>query len=649
MSDHIQATSHLPLAPRAEEQIEGAVEEEQIEGAPEPKKTFEYNATRLFERNVKDSLGTRLAKTVLAMILLIPTLIFDIGRRIAFALNLTNGKSVNVVDLISGKVQGGIDKVKNLYKRLTTPKEITTEEQNAIATKKMQTLSARLIEGYKNLNGGYLHSNSSFSTPYALSAEKQIQKTKQELIDEVKSFAIRNGNSGEEFFNQVKLAHKTVLKAIESAAQGEIYIRNKQERSGNTAYLRNVAQKEFARALNSQRMTFKDAFIKACVKGDLVDGLKLGIRRNFLTLDEARTILEGRSREVYEENLSSGLEVAAQAKKGLIDDAVNKELLQADQVEGIYSRTRPKVETLIQTAYESIQQIEGETEQVNRIIEIADQLMKDKVLADTDANHFRASVKAKFDQAQREAEEAARVLESQRLAAEELAQSKEALLARFEGMVELTSTKQKQGLQLISGYREAEKTLRAKTKELEELQKSTVSFKGKSISILEAAEKYNQSVVTISKIRNAEKREQKLHDLNTKEYNEGTIHLIQKLQNLQMELSKLIESQAACAKAIKGLHQEVLHLNQVFKVFAKNNVHGLDDHRQKEIAPYAKQLDQLVEELTKQYNEVNGSTLFNRIISGETVSKTVNANPDDNRAEVETLLGTFAGETQVAV
>src|SRR3990167_2817979 len=144
---------------------------------PEQQK-FEWNVTRLFVHNQAHSMARTWGVRVLSLLIGLPTLLLDLGRRLAFAVSMVNGKSFSLIDKTLGGCKTLSDKVSSAYHSCMNP------------DKKFESLASKLVEGYKVLN-----KESHFGTNRSGKAETLITETQKALTDEIKKFVERNAQT----------------------------------------------------------------------------------------------------------------------------------------------------------------------------------------------------------------------------------------------------------------------------------------------------------------------------------------------------------------------------------------------------------------------------------------------------------------------
>ncbi len=162
---------------------------------------------------------------VLSVLLLpftILTLIVDLGRRLAFSAGLVNGKSFSLITKTGEAAQAVASKVQSVYKSYMG-KDLTVEQLNERSQKEIQAHAKQLVDGYRALNGGTFHTNSSFSSPHALNGERQISRAQTDLINDINAFVARNATTAEDFVQVLAQAKAMVSEQINEAAGDDVF------------------------------------------------------------------------------------------------------------------------------------------------------------------------------------------------------------------------------------------------------------------------------------------------------------------------------------------------------------------------------------------------------------------------------------------
>ncbi|MBU6383782.1 MAG: hypothetical protein KGQ49_02595 [Verrucomicrobia bacterium] len=627
--------------PVTTEPVTGVVVEEQ---KPSVKNSFEWNVERLFANDPKHvkTWGER----ILAVFLALPVLILDLGRGLAYSVDLIQGKSWDILGDTSKACQGVASKVSSVFHSVTAKKELSLEEQNERSQKNIQKRAEDLIDGYKNLNGGYFHTNSSFSSPFALKAEKQIRQAKEALIQEVNAYVARNAASIENF-RQVRIeAHRMVEKAIYAAAKDEFYIANKTERRGQPPLLRDVALREFLETSFNGALdpVFSD---KADESGNFAEGVKKGLETGAITRTTAIALLHERAGKVYQEALPQGMNVAETALNQFLNASVEAGVINSEMKTAISNHIQPDVEVLASAAAREIARANTVSEEIRlRLVSIAGALQKAKRLRAEDVSQFLTSAdvqvkkeKQLFLAEQTKAKAEAERMEVERAALAQKTADQEAHFSKFQGLLNLIAKKQNELAAQIQKYDDMDVARGEMGRQMDEIRNEKVLFRGSEKTVLEVADEYYKAISRIStsdKLTSTERKEQ-LDRLNKEEFGRTTVERILALDALRPKMIQLVDDQARLADGIEENHHELVRLKTVYGVFRKNQLFLLDESHRKAVEEQEKGIRKTHKLLNDRHNTIRKTGLIDRLKT-EQPAVPVNRDPMANNEEVEKLL-----------
>lgn len=655
------------INPLADQRVEGApiVKEKnelnaQVEGAVEgaqPQQKFEWNVERLLSRDENHSLFRTWFVRVLALVVGIPTLLLDLVRLGAFQLGLVNGKSFSLIDKTSDACQALAHKVSGVYHSMTAEKELTLEGQNAILKQRMQDAAKKYIAGYKSLNGGYFHSNNSFSTPHALSAEKTIQKAKTELASLAVEFISTNARSADNFTDVVDAAMLLARDAISNAAKDDIYIENKVARMGPRLSLANVAIAEFDQAFQSvvSRGVLANQFIDiAHGSEDFVAALRKGVESGVLSESQAKEAMQQKAEMSYMQALDTGAQEAETVVTKVLNDAIKADVLSRNEAVVINEGIQPPVEALAVAAAKDIAK-EGvsEVQTKTRLIQASKTLQKAKRLKDKDVSAFLTSAEAAIAKAKIEVEaERARLkeesdrLEAQRVALVQKVTDQKNLLGQFEGMLDLISQRQSALTSQFASFDEMTVELENLAKQLKTLQDEKVTIRGSEVTVFRAAAEYVKALTNLlSSEMTAAARKDQMDALEAQGFTAQTIAKIEQLKALEPTLRSLINRQAALAADAEKNHDELVRLKAVYRVFRKNNIKGLQKLNRQAIVAREAVVERTQKTLNERHLHVVGKSGIRARLTLDQPSNPVNVEPEANRAEVAALVEAFRKPT----
>ncbi len=622
-------------------------EREGEEGAAQPsvEKKFEWNVERLFVRNPEHSQSRTWFVRFLGLFIAIPTLLLDLGRYLAFSVGLVNGKSYSLIDKTSDACQALAAKVKAFM----APKELTLEEQNELAKQRIETHAHRFVEGYRKLNGGYFHTNSSFSSPYALNAEKQIRREKAALVREVNEYVAKNAESPEDFVKQVEVAKRIVFGAIDRVAGDDFYIANKVERFGEPDLLRDVANDEFSKALEvSNKGLLAENFVNIATKaGSFASSIRRGVETGVLSPVQAKEAVLGQAQSIYLQGLETGIEEAEKILSHHLDSAIQEGLISQNESALINAHIQPAVEVLAIAAARDLARINPpEVEIPNRLISIAKDLQSRNRLEEEDVSKFLTSAEGLITEAkeqveaeQLKAKEEAGRIEAENLEALQKAAEQHSLYTQFNGMLGLIANRQDALTSQFLNYDQMEIDRRKIAEELETTRNAMVAIDNEEITILDAADLYFKKLSKISQANLTPiQREEQMNALEDEGFTKATIDQIQKLKDLTPRLHQITRAQGASAREIELRHDELARLRAVYGVFKKNHFGRLNTENRKTVVAREVQVNRAQKTLNERHRQLVGATGIIARMRYEEPSIPVNVDPQGNQLEVETLL-----------
>ncbi|MBX7065710.1 MAG: hypothetical protein K1X28_00625 [Parachlamydiales bacterium] len=634
--------------PGAPGYIEPVVEADAVEVSA-PTQKFEWNVERLFVHDPKHSMARTWFVRILSLIVGIPVLLLDLGRRLAFSVGLVNGKSWSLIDKTADACQAISDKVSGVYSSIMGTKELSLEEQNASSKQRIHAQAARMIEGYNKLNGGYFHTNSSFSSPYALSGEKQVHDAKLKLVEEVNAFVARNATSPEDFSATLDTAKGMVWSSIVEAAKDDFYIANKIERIGEPDLLRDVAFNEFLDSMNKNVLA--EQFVEVASRNDqFAAGLKKGVETAVLTESQAKQALVVQAQQVYAQGLQTGVQEAERAVTHLLDSGIKEKIVTRNEAVAINQGIQPEVETLALAAAKDLARANTPDNQVKvKLVKVSKDLQNAKRLKPENVSQFLTSAEAHVARVrdalqadQQRAQEEANRVEAQRVAAVQKAADQQSLLGQFEGMLGLIARKQSQLTGQFLKYDEMDNARREIGEQLENIRNAKVVIRGQEITVLEAAAEYYAAVSLISRSNlTAVQRKQQMDALRGQGFTQTTVDRIKALEALEPRLTQLIDDQERLANEIEAQHNEIVRLRAVYNVFRRNNFGGLEQANRRSIVDREVVINRTQKTLNDRHALLIGRTGIIARLRIDEPSVPVNIDPVGNRQEVAALVEEF--------
>ncbi|MGB7978201.1 MAG: hypothetical protein WCF19_03455 [Chlamydiales bacterium] len=619
-------------------------------------RSFEWNTSRLYHSAEGESQTKTWLVRILSTLLVFPvvlTLLLDLGRYAAFKAGFADGKSFSLIDKASAGVQALATKVSSVFK--STPVAMTKEAFNQKIAKAIKGYAKNLVDGYRALNGGYLHTNDSFSSPYALGAEKQIRQAQKALLAEVNAYVAQNATGTSDYLQHAKVAEAMVQAYISKAAEDDLYISNKVERTGPPEFIRDVALREFLKTGASEGTSayipgHAEHFIRiAKQESDFAAGLASGVKDKILTPDQAKQAVQQHAHEVYKTGLETGIVEARTKTKDLLNAGIRENLVTESEAVAVADSIRPDVELLATAAAKDI--AKGETSKATdvqieqQLAKIADQLISEKRLHPSEESAFLTSAKAQIASVKQESTEKAlkekeetEELEAQKLLQVQKAADQTALENKFLGILDVIAKKQARQEASFAEYDQAAKELNGVAEQLKALETKQVRINEKQVSIMQAAAAYliaSNAITDHSKLNPLQKEEQ-LKNLESQGFTEKTIKDIELFQTLAPERTAIIKKMAEIARTVDGQHEEIVKLIGVYRVYKKNNLGALEDDKRESISLTEKQiLDKQKNLKTKHDDLMKVGGLASRFRSDIPAA---NKNPDQNRQEVEAII-----------
>ena len=637
-------TTSAPSAPVAEA------------AAQDAKTNFEWNVGRLYSSEPGKSTARTWAVRILSTLLVFPlvlTAIVDLGRRLAYSVGLVNGKSFSLIDKASAGCKAVADKVSSVYQSYCKP--LTKEELNAKSQAAIKAHSEKLVDGFKALNGGYLHTNSSFSSPAALNAERQIEKAKVDLIAEVNTYVARNATGTEDFVAHLTTAKAMVASSLAEVAGDAFYIQNKSERSGPRPFIRDWANVEFQAALEGNKQTVEQFVGFAKQEPDFAAGLKKGVEAGVLTDKQAKSALKQQVEAVYSQGLETGLEAANTGAERLLESGVTAQVVSKEEAASVDESIQPDVDVLADAAARDVARKQQtnpaitEDEITIQLTKAADGLKQKKKLKPEDETKFLTAAKAQLAKAKEavEAETLKQKQEADELAAKQVAEVQKAadqssLLGKFVGMLGLIAKKQEELTAQFLKFDELEAKRQTVTDSLETIRTTAVTVRGVPMTILQAAGEYYKAVSAISNSgQTPAAKKQQVKDLGNQGFSQQTIDKINQLKALEPQLTEVLDQQDALAQAIDTQHEEVATLMAKFKVYKKNNLAQLEVRNRKVVTDTEKRIETVQRTLDQRHRQLAqvDTSLIGRLRPEPL--RVVNIDPTANKEEVEALVDAF--------
>lgn len=623
------------------------------------KDTFEWNVGRLYSHVEGTSKAKSWTVAILSTVLVLPlilTLIVDMGRRLAFSVGLVDGKSWSLIDKVGAAGQAVASGVSSVYHSIVGQKKLTLAEHNQNSQQAIRDHAEKLVNAYNSLNGGYFHTNSSFSSPMALNAEKEIARAQADLQVEVTRFVARNTKGTEDFGQFVERANLMVRHAISDAAGDAVYIDNKVERRGPRARLSDVAFSEFLKGQKSTTNSILAHQFVALARGepDFSAGLARGVEMGVLTPNQAKTALVREVHFGYEEGLKTGIDEADGVADHLLQSAVQNKVVTEDEAVSVSDSIRPDVEVLAGAAARDVARSgvadAGELEVMQHLSQAADKLKHKKRLGDKDESRFLTAAKAQITKAKEvvaaEAERAkkeAQEIEAQNIAKIQKAADQTSLLNKFLGMLGLIGKKQEELSAQFLKFDALEADRQAITDKYEGIRNSTVTVNGQQMTVLVAAGEYAKAISLISNDHrlSPKAKQDKIRDLVNQGFSQQTIDKINELKILEPQLTQVIDQMATLSGEIDQQHEEIARLTAVYKVFRKNNLGGLEARNRKLVAEQEKRVGEVQRTLDQRFKQLaqNDRGFISRLRSEPT--KLVKIDPQGNRDEVDALVQAF--------
>jgi hypothetical protein len=621
--------------------------------AQDAKTNFEWNVGRLYSDEGHSKARTW-AVRILSTLLVFPlalTLVLDVARRLAFSVGLVDGKSYSLIDKASVGCQAVANKVSSVYQSFCKP--LTKEELNAKSETAIKALSEKLVDGYKALNGGYFTTNTSFSSPSALNAERQIEKAKADLLAEVNTYVARNATGTEDFVGHLNVARRMVAAGIAEAAGNEPYIQSKVERNGPRPFLRDWARTEFLDALQGSRETIQQFVGLARQEPDFAAGLKRGVEAGILTEKLAKAALTAEVQHAYVQGLETGIEAADANTAKLLDSAVQNQVVSKEEATLVDESFSLDVDVLAGAAAKDVARKQTaattEIEIEQQLTKAADGLKQKKKLKPQDETRFLTAAKAQLAKAREavEAEAAKQKQEAEAIQAKQVAEVQKAadqssLLGRFVGMLGIINKKQDELTAKFIQFGELEAKRQTVTDSLETIRTTEVNVRGVPMTILQAASEYYKAVSAISNsgLTPAAKKQQ-VKDLANQGFSQQTIDKINQLKALEPQLTEVLDQQEALAQAIDTQHEEIVTLIAKYKVFKKNNFGPLEKRNREVVVATEKRIDAVQKTLDQRHRQLTqvDQRLIDRLRPEPL--RVVNMDPAANNAEVDALVDAF--------
>ncbi len=600
-------------------------------------KKFEWNLGRLLYKQPGETEAHAWTVRVLSVLFVLPvglTAIVDVGRRLAFSANLCNGKSWSLIDQVSASCKALAHKVNSYF----TPKKLTLEELNARSKEAMENQAKRLVSGFRQLNGGYLHSNGSFTTPTAQNGEKEIRKAKEALTEIVKAFVARNAAKTENFVDTLNDALRAIQGFLKKAARDDVYFPSKVERTGDEPLLCVHAFREFVAFC---KPVFSEQFIELA-KGDanFAQSLKTGVDQNILTQDEAKKEIGTRAQEVYDACLDSGVDEADQKQKEILDAAIGTGLMTQEEATAVERQEQPVEKLALATAKDVAKQGNQDEALVSQqFAKIAEQLIEKGKLAAKDQSEFmtealkhlsqakaaleadKEAAKKAAEDAVRKAKEEAELAEAQKVAAAQKEVEQAALQKDFEDFLELLF----QEIQTLHARIE-------RRNRLEEECRQIIQNLGTAGTPLLDTETLYRKVreISTSKKTDVQKKEE-LDKLIPQNFGQRAVDSITQRSELVQKLKEKIDEMAKiCDLEI----QPQLGVWKIFiskyNVFNRNNRARLEEANRRKIAEIEKNLNSAIKPV---------QNLCDKLRLTLSATPPVNSDAEVNRAEVAKILG----------
>ncbi len=627
-------------------------EHQGVDGKP----FFEWNVSRIYNHEEGCSKTKTWAVRILSSILIFPvllTFIVDIGRKIGFEAGLLSGKSFSLIEQMGAGCKAIADKAGAAYKSFSTPLTITPEQLNQKSEQAIKNHAEKLINRYNALNGGSFHTNSSFSSPSALKAEKQIIRAQSDLIAEINVYVNRNATGTADFLSHLNRAEEMANSSIREAAQDAPYIENKMKRTGPRPFLRDVAQREFSvRLKDANQSVNAEKFIAlAAQEPDFARSLSHGITTQIVTKEQAHKAVSDTAYTIFHEGLEKGLEEADSRFEGLLSSALTNKVVTDVEASLINESIQPTVQDLAAAAAIDVSSNQApdttEVELEHQLSKIAEKLVEKKKLKKENESQFLTEAKAQLAKAKDviveqslKAEKEAQEIEAQKVIEVQKAANQQALLGKFTGLLALIGTKQEALADQFQKLNQLEGKRAEITAQLEAIRNTEVTIKGQKMPILLAQNEYLKAKALISsnsRLTSHQKNEQ-TKGLSEQGFTQHTIDKMHELLTLDPKHNQITQEIDLLSAEIHTQHEELGKLNSTYKLFRKHNLGGLEDSHRQTVESDALKVLKSQNILNRQHKNLNPGShgLLSRVKSGLSKSSPVSA--DANRAEVEALL-----------
>ncbi len=623
-------------------------------GAPEVEATvetsqgeqFEWNVEKLFVHNPEHSEARTWFVRIISLLIGIPTLILDLGRRIAFSLDLVNGKSFSLIDEASDACKAISEKVN----ALSQPEELTIEDLNENTKQSIETHAKKLIEGLDKINGGIFHTNNSFSSPYALEGEIQVRKSALKLVEDIQKYVAENAAASGEFMQQLNTAKGLVEKALQAASKDKIFVTNKVVYS--SIPMRDQALLKFQDAMNGSRPAIADQFVSALFQEpNFVKNLKKGVQSELLTKERALEALQTQSEKVYSQGLERGIHAAEKGVSDLLSEAIQLNVASRADAEKIDSQIKPDVNQLaVAATLDLLSEKAPDNEVQNRLIQIAKGLQNDKRLKPNDKSRFLSvaedlilKLKKQFEAEFAKAKEEADHIEAERVAAEQKIADQQSLFSTFERLLGLIAKEQGVLGTQLSTFDQKETERKALANQFDVLCKTKVMICDDEMTILQAADRYFEK---FNKISNANltpaKRDEQINKLRAEGFTDAVVTQIQAMKALEPKLTALTTEIANFAKEIEAQHDKIAHLRAVYRVFSKNHSKVLEESNRQLITEQKREVNKTQKALDDHYLSIIHNNGFLARFKLNDPSVVAKEDVLGNTEEVETVLKGFS-------
>lgn len=616
-------------------------------------KKFEWNVETLFTHNPEHSTARTWAVRILSLLAMIPVFILDLGRRVAFALDLVDGKSFSLID----KVSFGCQKLSSQIDDVGASKELTLDEQNDLSKRAIQSHAKKLVEGFEKINGGRFHTNNSFSSPYALEGSRQVYKAAGKLVADIQKYVDQNALHATDFIEHLNAAKKLVEDAIEKASVNKFFVTNKVVHSVKP--MKEAALEEFQKVLNSKRSSIAEQFVNVAFEEPHFPAqIKRGLDADLLTKEQAHVALQSQAEGVYVRGLNAGIEEAENRLSELLDEAIQANIVSRSEAVSMNDKIQPEiVELSFAAARDVIKTGTKETEVQTRLLEVSSNLQKKQRLKPENGNQFLALAEAIILDARKElqakgikAQEEFERIEAKKLAAAQKIADQQSLFSSFEGMLKLIEEEQGISRNQFVNFDQMEIERKALANQLESLRNTKVTIRDSETTVLHAADEYFAALSKISKDSDLTPiaREEKIKNLEDEGFTKATVDQIQAIKAIEPRLTQLITEEATLARAIEIQHDKLARLRAIYRVFAQNNFAQLEKENRKLITEQKLKINRAQKILDERHLDLVGKTGILARLRLEEPSVPVNINPQANREEVNALLSQRAAKTEKA-